>query len=130
MKRLKSKLASRLKDRAGETLAEVLIALLIAAMAMTMLAAAVSSTSKMITKSKKTMDGYYAGNGDLSAHAGGTGGKVVSFSFTGGVKFLTSGNDVSVVYATNNKVANKPVVAYWIPPSPSPSPSSPPAGGD
>jgi Tfp pilus assembly protein PilV len=66
MKRLKEKIAARLKNSAGESLAEVLIALLIAALAMTMLAATISTASRMITNSKTKMGEYYEANDNLA----------------------------------------------------------------
>ena len=62
MKRLKARIAAKLKGNRGESLAEVLISLLIAALAMTMLAYAISSTSRIITKSKEKMEKYYQAN--------------------------------------------------------------------
>lgn len=125
MKKLKLKITSRLKGRSGESIAEVLIALLIAALAMTMLVTAISSTTKIITQSKAKMTSYYDENSGLSSHTGGTSGSV-NFKVDGDVKFLTTGNDVAVAYETNDEVANKPVIAYWISfpaPTTSPSPS-------
>lgn len=66
MKRLREKIAARLKNSAGESLAEVLIALLIAALAMTMLAATISTASRMITNSKTKMGEYYEANDNLA----------------------------------------------------------------
>jgi len=62
MKRLKARIAAKLKGNAGESLSEVLISLLIAALAMTMLAYAISSTSRIVTRSKDKMEKYYLAN--------------------------------------------------------------------
>ena len=81
MKRLKARIAAKLKGNGGESLAEVLISLLIAALAMTMLAYAISSTSRIITKSKEKMEKYYQANDVVTEQtSGGTG--PVEFSLT------------------------------------------------
>jgi len=66
MKKLGKKMAARLQSNAGESLAEVLISLLIAALAMTMLAATISTASKIITSSKEKMGEYYTANDALA----------------------------------------------------------------
>ena len=71
MKNLKKCIAAKLKSAAGESLAEVLIALLIAAMAMAMLATAISSTARIVTRSKTAMKEYYDGNNALEAASSG-----------------------------------------------------------
>ncbi len=68
MKRLKAKFAAKLKGNAGESLSEVLISLLIAALAMTMLAYAISSTSRIVTKSKDKMEKYYLANEGVTTY--------------------------------------------------------------
>ena len=55
---MKKNIMARLRGKAGETIAETLIATLIAALALTMLAGAVASAAKIVTKSKSTMDTY------------------------------------------------------------------------
>ena len=52
------KLKKKLGTCAGETIAETLVALLIAALALTMLAGAMSSSLKMVTKSRNKLKGY------------------------------------------------------------------------
>ena len=61
------KLMSKLKSEAGETLGEVMVALLIAALALTMLASAITSASRMITQSKTKMGSYYAAANGLNS---------------------------------------------------------------
>ena len=49
----------KLRSRAGESIGETLIALLIAALALLMLAGAVSSASRIVTRNKAAMKSYY-----------------------------------------------------------------------
>lgn len=70
MKRLKKRITAKLKGNAGESLAEVLISLLIAALALTMLASVISTSAKIITKSKATMKDYYDASDELVEGAG------------------------------------------------------------
>lgn len=59
---MKTKMMKRLRSHAGETIAEVLVALLISVLALTMLAAMISSTVSMVNKSKAKMMEYYDAN--------------------------------------------------------------------
>ena len=49
----------KLRSCAGESIGETLIALLIAALALLMLAGAVSSASRIVTRNKAAMEDYY-----------------------------------------------------------------------
>ncbi len=53
-------LGKKLRSRCGESIAEVLIALLIAALGLTLLAAMITSASRMIRMSKQNMEAYTA----------------------------------------------------------------------
>ena len=55
----------KLKSQAGESISEVLIALLISSLALVMLASMISATNNIVSKSKSTMEDYYACNEDL-----------------------------------------------------------------
>jgi hypothetical protein len=55
LRRIRNKLCSC----AGESIGETLIALLIAALALLMLAGAVSSASRIVTRNKAAMKSYY-----------------------------------------------------------------------
>jgi hypothetical protein len=133
---LRAKLADKLKNTAGESLSEVLIALLIAALAMTMLASAISSTSKILTKSKTSLESYYAENDKVAEQkaVSGTGGtkttkvkltlvaseSATSANYTVGEVFLAGTGEnqaqVDVYYIENKKAGSdnkKTVVSYW-----------------
>jgi len=53
------KTLKKLRSRAGESIGETLIALLISALALLMLAGAVSSASRIVTRNKTAMEDYY-----------------------------------------------------------------------
>lgn len=121
MKNLKKHIAKKLKSAVGESLAEVLIALLIAALAMVMLATAISSTARIVTRSKATMKNYYDGNNALDAYvsAGENITEVtdVTISFDGVRLTDPEGTDVdsqtfSVLAFENKKSPKVPVISY------------------
>ena len=60
----------KLRSRAGETLTETLVALLISALALLMLAGAVTSATRVITRSKDKMTEYYAADAALANRTG------------------------------------------------------------
>ena len=60
MKQFKEKLKKKAYSKEGETIGEVLVALLISALALLMLAGAITSSSRIITTSKNTMNTYYS----------------------------------------------------------------------
>lgn len=49
----------KLRSRAGESIGETLVALLISALALLMLAGAISSAGRIVTRNKESMDTYY-----------------------------------------------------------------------
>lgn len=130
MKKLRAKTLAKLSGRSGETLAEVLIALLIAALAMTMLAAAISSSAKMITKSKQKMEQYYSESDRMAEQSGDTTGKLsINLSQSGSaVYLLKNGQPLTAAFTVNDEIARTKVIAYWL--SDAPASTEPPAGGD
>jgi len=65
MRRIKN----RLRSCAGESIGETLIALLISALALLMLAGAVSSAGRIVTRNKAAMISYYGSTDDRSQKA-------------------------------------------------------------
>ena len=59
----------KLYSRAGESIGETLIALLISALALLMLAGAVSSAGKIVTRNKAAMEKYYGTDEGMSQKA-------------------------------------------------------------
>ena len=60
----------KLRSRAGETIAETLVALLVGTLALMILAGMISATARLVTRSEKKMDDYYAGYADLANPSG------------------------------------------------------------
>jgi len=64
---MRKTIQSKLKSCVGESIGETLIALLISALALIMLAGAISSASRIVTRNKASMEEYYiGGNGGIS----------------------------------------------------------------
>lgn len=120
MKKLVSK---KLKGQSGETLTETLVALLIAALALVMLAGMISSTTRIVTQSKTTMNSYYDGNNVVAEQ--GTSGDTASVT----IELVNGGTGESKQYSVsvyrNNTLGNTPVVSYRVP-----TPTATPSGGN
>ena len=118
MKKLKSKIAAKLNSHAGESIAEVLIALLIAALAMTMLAATINSTAKIINQSKKMMKAYYDKSDQLASRSGtiktGEVNVTIKDETNQPIDYLVGKNKVNINYTENDKVSQARVISYWI----------------
>ena len=109
-----SKAVKKLHQKAGETLAETLIALLISALALVMLAGAVTTSTKIVNKSKEKVNAYYSAN---EASNG-----VVQMSGTGdsatiSISDTTSSDKLSftpipVTYYENDVFSGREVIAY------------------
>lgn len=128
MKKLKSKLKAKLASSRGESLGEVLIALLIAALALTMLAAVISSTSRILLKSRDKIETYYQENDKLAAQDKTSPStptmelEVVLKSAAVADKeyevFLTSDAPATVMYFVNDKLGSgKKVISYCLQPT-------------
>lgn len=65
---MKKHVLKKLCSPAGESIGETLIALLISALALLMLAGAVSSAGKIVTRNKSAMETYYStGQGQIKS---------------------------------------------------------------
>ena len=115
MKDFKQRASRKLRNNAGESIGETLIALLISALALVMLAGAISSTARMITKSDKQMGKYYAGDKKLVQQTEAEEG-LLTVGITGeNETFATTETHMDVKWFQNDAFANKPVVAYSLP---------------
>ncbi len=92
MKHRENSIYEKLRSRAGESISETLVALLISSLALVMLAAMITSTSRVVKQSKLKMDDYYQACSlleDFSASAGeggpevSSGDAVIQISLTG-----------------------------------------------
>ena len=100
----------KLRSRAGETLAETLAALLIATIGLTMLASMITSSARLITKSRSVLSDYYAENNKLEERSGDV---TVTFE----IVVAYPGTDIAqetarVSYYENQTVGASPVIAY------------------
>ena len=99
----------KILNQIGETISETLISLLVASLALTMLAGAISSASKIITEGRQKLDRYYEANeadtGVIKMKEGGTVGKI-QFEVTDG-SFTQPGEDI--LYFKNPEF---PVISY------------------
>ena len=116
----------KLKEPSGETLTETLVALLIAALALVMLAGMISSTTRIVTQSKTTMNAYYAENNMVAEQGASEGTAYITLGLVNGGTGESKQYSVSVY--RNNTLGNTPVVSYRVP-TPPPSPTPTPSGG-
>ena len=97
----------KLRSRAGESLTETLVALLISALALLMLAGAVTSATRVITRSKDKMTEYYAADAALANRTGT--GNTLTVSLSDGSLNLEG---IQVAYYENDAFPSRPVIAY------------------
>ena len=116
----------KLKEPSGETLTETLVALLIAALALVMLAGMISSTTRIVTQSKTTMNSYYAENNMVAEQGASEGTAYITLGLVNGGTAESKQYSVSVYL--NDTLGNTPVVSYRVP-TPPPSPTPTPSGG-
>ena len=117
MKDFRQRAAHKLRSNAGETIGETLIALLISALALVMLAGAISSTANMITASDRQMGKYYDGDDNLVKQTT-PGGDPLTVTLTGKIGTIKTIeiHTSKIRWYKNDAFANKPVVAYKLPP--------------
>ena len=64
---MKRKMLEKLRSNRGDSIAEVLVALLISAVALVMLASMIASSSRLILRSRESMEKYDAANNVLAS---------------------------------------------------------------
>ena len=107
---MKKQIIKKLNQQSGESLAETLIALLIAALALVMLASMISSTTRIVTRSKETMSSYYNEN-NLVAEQGTTD-KTAPITIAAGQGTTGETKAYSVSVYLNGTFGNTPVISY------------------
>jgi Tfp pilus assembly protein PilV len=113
--KLKSTVLSKLQSSAGEALAEVLVAILIAALALTMLASAITSTTKMVNQSKVKMEAYYAENDSMAIQDQEEAAGQLTVTLTEGETPRTlNGEAIKANYCMNTMVGRTKVISYWL----------------
>ena len=105
----------KLRSNKGESIAETLISLLIACVALIMLAGMITAATKLVSKSKTSMQDYYTENNSVATGSttSGTGSSTTITISTSPSSQLTITQDVT--YYQNNTFSNSPVIAYEIP---------------
>ena len=102
------KIKAKLKSQIGETIGETLVALLISALALTMLAGAISTAAKLITKSETVMETYYGGINTLGSPS--TDG--LSIALSDGAKLVGGNETIDAQFSKNEVFSSKPIIAY------------------
>ena len=124
---MKRRIFEKLSSKAGESIGETLVALLISALALMMLAGAVTSGMRVVTRSKDAMDGYYTVSNALAAKDTAKpvkDGLTVQgdFYYPNGITITASDlmPDAATYTANgwaNQQLSGKPVIAYTKPKS-------------
>jgi type II secretory pathway component PulJ len=119
---MKKKVLDKLRSRRGDSIAEVLISLLISVVALVMLAAMITSSTRLIQRSRDAMEKYDAANNVLASMPETVPSTVKTVTKASGVQLnvknaektvrlkMASGNLVTVY--ENEGYAGKTVVAY------------------
>ena len=108
------KLKIKLNSKSGESITEVLVALLISSLGLLLLAGMITSTNRIVSRSKEATKQYVQQTNALVEQSGtGSGSGSVTFS-GGGLTKLTynSGDSISVTYYTNDQSGSNAVTAY------------------
>ena len=103
------------RAQAGETIAETLVALLISALALTMLAGSITSSAKLVQKSRDKLDAYYTSNeedGVITMKSGGSAGTVTIKEETTDVSNKLSDQTIGITYYINDEFTKTPVISY------------------
>ncbi len=120
---MKKRMLEKLRSRRGDSLAEVLVAMLISAVALVMLASMIASSSRMILRSRESMEEYDAANNVLASMPDTVPAVVntvtkasnvelnVKNADSETVRLRSAGGDLVTVYE-NAGYAGKTVVAY------------------
>ena len=107
------KIKSKLNSKSGESITEVLVALLISSLGLLLLAGMISSTNRIVSRSKEATRNYVEQINTLVEQ--GTSSETGTVSFSDGVSTkLTniSGKTIGVTYYTNKQTGSTPVTAY------------------
>ena len=109
-----NKMMQKLRSRAGESISEVLIAMLVSALGLAMLAGVITTSTRIITKSRETVKTYTQAENALESHDADSleakSGTVV-FAYGDGSDRFDSVN-YSVNYGSKT-IGAKNVTVYW-----------------
>lgn len=99
---MSGKLKNKLKSKKGETITETLVSVLIAAAAMILFASMITSSQRILQKSERIMDDYYAGEAKMEA-AMADGGTADGIKTGAGTVTIKQANDTLPHYGISNK---------------------------
>ena len=113
MKGLHRSVIGKIESQGGESIGEVLVALLISSIGLTLLAMMVSSSSRMVERSKSTVHNYIEQSNILEDHSKpGTSG-TLSFSCDSTTKIADNSTaPIDIEYYTNEVIGNNKVISY------------------
>ena len=105
----------KLTSNRGESIGEVLVALLISSLGLMLLALMISTSSRLVSNSKKAMQEYAEGEKIIvERNPPPEGSGIATFSFDGVACDYSdqSTNSTQVYYYVNSAIGNNPVVSY------------------
>lgn len=110
------RIPQKVRSRSGESIAETLIALLISCLALLMLASMITSSARLVTKSRNLMETYYSNNNVLENHEGtGAGSLTVTIKPKNDNQSSSQlQKSFTAKYYKNDTVSSKPVISYEI----------------
>ena len=110
------RIPQKIHSRSGESIAETLIALLISCLALLMLASMITSSARLVTKSRNLMETYYSNNNVLENHEGtGAGSLTVTIKPKNDNQSSSQlQKSFTAKYYKNDTVSSKPVISYEI----------------
>ncbi len=101
------KLRDKLRSGAGESLIETLVSMLVASAALLMLGGAITSATRMVTKSRDTLERYYANESILASMPDPESGLAAS-----GGTVTVNGKGYDVTFYENRVFDYMPVISY------------------
>lgn len=112
-----SRILKRICSQRGESLTEVLVAIVVGALAILLLAGAVNVAANINRESRDAMNAYYQANNALVAEGGdgvvtGKGNVIKIVDTSDSHMTWTSGGDLNVKYAIDDKTSDSPIVSY------------------
>ena len=108
-----NKLIKKLKSSSGETIGETLVALLIAALALVMLAAAITATTRIITNSSAKVDDYFVKSNTKLVKMSDTNSGTISITEKAGAGSGHASISIPVDYGKVNDLSiSDPVIAF------------------
>ena len=106
------KLRDKLRSGAGESLIETLVSMLVASAALLMLGGAITSATRMVTKSRDTLERYYANESILASMEDGTDSDTDRRLTVSPGTVTVNGTPCPVVFYVNSEFAQTPVISY------------------